>query len=131
MLGSFDHQSRVGPHFLTEMLISSLSYCYSSKTLIFYLFSFHYGLYKAYMSLFLHLCMGYAQISNRIRCLCDSTTIRIIISILFFLYLFAIKLKGYVTFLYKGSMHTLYICMLCVCICIVLCKPPSRSNQKF
>ena len=41
----------------------------------------------------------------------------------------AIKVEGYVTFLYEGSMYTRYKYILFVCR--GLCKPPSSDNESF
>ena len=45
------------------------------------------------------------------------------------IYVCAIKVQGYVTFLYEGYMYTLYEYILCVCR--GLCKPPSSDNESF
>ena len=47
----------------------------------------------------------------------------------FYAFVCAIKVEGYVTFLYEGSMYTRYEYILCVCR--GLCKPPSICNEKF
>ena len=57
----------------------------------------------------------------------DETTVETIS--IFYIYVCAIKVEGYVTFLYEGSMYTRYECILCVCI--GLCKPPSSDNDNF
>ena len=48
---------------------------------------------------------------------------------MFYVYVCAIKVEGYVTFLYEGSMYTRYEYILCVCR--GLCKPPSSDNESF